>query len=40
MRFARRGVQKFVLVSCVLLMFFTLYMLNEQPQNVDKSLTM
>ncbi|XP_034484928.1 uncharacterized protein LOC117789874 [Drosophila innubila] len=39
MRFVRRGVQKCVLVSCVLLMFFTLYMLNEQPQNVDKSLT-
>ncbi|XP_034112705.2 uncharacterized protein LOC117573538 isoform X1 [Drosophila albomicans] len=39
MRIPRRGVQKCILVSCVLLMFFTLYILNVQEQNVDKSLT-
>lgn len=40
MRFVRRGVQKLILAVSVVLMFFTLYVLNVEPENVDKVATM
>lgn len=40
MRYVRRGVQKLILAISVVLILFTIYVLNIEAENVDKSATM